>query len=141
MQIRALPYYGAKRGWSVGEEAKEVGSGAVARTLRQHLIDATRRREIDVVPVWRLDRWCRSDADLVSTLRELTELGGGRLVDRGSRSDHAGGSSDGWTAGRVFPIRKGDSARARVGRTGSCTAPRQTARPATDRCRQSWFGT
>jgi len=49
----------------------------VARTLRQQLIDATRRREIDVVLVWRLDRWGRSVADLVSTLRELTELGVG----------------------------------------------------------------
>ena len=37
--------------------SREVGSGAVAREQRQQLIDAARRREIDVVLVWRLDRW------------------------------------------------------------------------------------
>jgi DNA invertase Pin-like site-specific DNA recombinase len=34
-----------------------------------------RRREIDVVIVWRLDHWGRSLADLVTTLQELTQLG------------------------------------------------------------------
>jgi putative DNA-invertase from lambdoid prophage Rac len=32
------------------------------------------RREIDVVLVWRLDRWGRSVADLVSSLQELQHL-------------------------------------------------------------------
>ena len=36
-----------------------------------------RRREIDVVLVWRLDRWGRPVADLVATLQELTALGVG----------------------------------------------------------------
>jgi putative DNA-invertase from lambdoid prophage Rac len=45
--------------------------------MRQRLIDAARRRDIDVVLVWRLDRWGRSVADLVSTLQELTALGVG----------------------------------------------------------------
>ncbi len=40
-------------------------------------MDAARRREIDVVLVWRLDRWGRSVADLVSTLQELIVLGVG----------------------------------------------------------------
>ena len=38
---------------------------------------AARRREIDVIVVWRLDRWGRSVADLMATLRELTDLGVG----------------------------------------------------------------
>jgi DNA invertase Pin-like site-specific DNA recombinase len=38
---------------------------------------AARRREIDVVLVWRRDRWGRSVADLVSTLQELQHLGVG----------------------------------------------------------------
>jgi len=54
---------------------KEVGSGAAERELRQKLIDAARRREVDVVLVWRLDRWGRSLADLVATLQELADLG------------------------------------------------------------------
>ena len=72
MQIRALREYAAKRGWTVAEECRDVGSGAVARAMRQRLIDSARRRDIDVVVVWRLDRWGRSVADLVSTLQELT---------------------------------------------------------------------
>lgn len=77
MQIRALREYAAKRDWVVVAQVKEVGSGAAARQLRQQLLDAARRRDIDVVLVWRLDRWGRSVADLVSTLQELTELGVG----------------------------------------------------------------
>jgi len=77
MQMRALREYASKRGWTVVEEVREVGSGAVARALRQRLLDAARRRDIDVVLVWRLDRWGRSVADLVSTLQELTAPGVG----------------------------------------------------------------
>jgi putative DNA-invertase from lambdoid prophage Rac len=36
-----------------------------------------RRREIDVVLVWRLDRWGRSVTDLLATLQELNHLGVG----------------------------------------------------------------
>jgi putative DNA-invertase from lambdoid prophage Rac len=38
---------------------------------------AARRREVDVIIVWRLDRWVRSLADLVTTLKELSGLGVG----------------------------------------------------------------
>lgn len=34
------------------------------------MIEAARRREIDVVVVWRLDRWGRSVTDLPATLQE-----------------------------------------------------------------------
>jgi len=58
-------------------QRKEVGSGGAHRELRATLIAAARRREIDVVLVWRLDRWGRSVADLVSSLQELQHLGVG----------------------------------------------------------------
>jgi putative DNA-invertase from lambdoid prophage Rac len=77
MQIRTMREYSAKRGWEVAVQIKEVGSGAVERELREKLMAAARRREIDVVLVWRLDRWGRSLADLVVTLKELAELGVG----------------------------------------------------------------
>src|SRR6202166_3045014 len=77
LQIRALRDYAAKRGWTIVAQIKEVGSGTSQRELRQALIAAARRREIDVVLVWRLDRWGRSVADLVSTLQELQHLGVG----------------------------------------------------------------
>jgi DNA invertase Pin-like site-specific DNA recombinase len=54
-----------------------VGSGAVQRQAREKLLDAARRREIDVVLVWRLDRWGRSVTDLLATLQELEHLGVG----------------------------------------------------------------
>src|SRR5580658_10534550 len=75
MQMRAMREYAAKRGWEIAVQIKEVGSGAVERELRQKVMAAARRREIDVVLVWRLDRWGRSLADLVVTLKELSELG------------------------------------------------------------------
>ena len=56
---------------------KDVGSGAKERCSRDALLKAARRREVDVVVVWRLDRWGRSVADLMTTLRELTDLGVG----------------------------------------------------------------
>jgi DNA invertase Pin-like site-specific DNA recombinase len=77
MQTRAMREYAAKRGWTIAVQVKEVGSGAVERELREKLMAAARRREIDVVLVWRLDRWGRSLPDLVVTLRELSELGVG----------------------------------------------------------------
>jgi len=39
--------------------------------------EAARRREIDIVLVWRLDRWGRSVTDLLATLQELEHLGVG----------------------------------------------------------------
>jgi putative DNA-invertase from lambdoid prophage Rac len=77
LQIRALRDYATRRGWTIALQVKEVGSGASQRQLREKLLDAARRREIDVVLVWRLDRWGRSVADLLATLQELDHLGVG----------------------------------------------------------------
>jgi putative DNA-invertase from lambdoid prophage Rac len=77
LQIHAMRDFTAKRNWTIAVQIKEVGSGAAQRELRATLIAAARRREIDVVLVWRLDRWGRSVADLVSTLQELQHLGVG----------------------------------------------------------------
>lgn len=77
MQLRALREYAARRGWTITMQIKEVGSGASQRQLREKLIEAARRRDIDVVLVWRLDRWGRSVADLLATLQELEHLGVG----------------------------------------------------------------
>jgi putative DNA-invertase from lambdoid prophage Rac len=77
LQSRAMREYAARRGWSIVVQIREVGSGASQRELREKVLDAARRREIDVVVVWRLDRWGRSVADLVATLQELSHLGVG----------------------------------------------------------------
>src|SRR5436309_14772251 len=77
LQIRALREYAVRRGWTIALQVKEVGSGASERQVREKLLEAARRREIDVVLVWRLDRWGRSVADLLATLQELQHLGVG----------------------------------------------------------------
>jgi putative DNA-invertase from lambdoid prophage Rac len=77
LQMRAMREYAVKRRWTVALSIKEVGSGAAERELREKLMAAARRREIDVVLVWRLDRWGRSLVDLLVTMKELAQLGVG----------------------------------------------------------------
>jgi DNA invertase Pin-like site-specific DNA recombinase len=77
MQTRVLREYVARRGWTLAMQIREVGSGAIERQDREQLMEAARRREIDVVLVWRLDRWGRSVTDLLATLQELEHLGVG----------------------------------------------------------------
>src|SRR5437762_2718823 len=77
MQNRAMREYAVRRGWTIAVQVREVGSGAVKREAREKLLEAARRREIDVVLVWRLDRWGRSVTDLLATLQELEHLGVG----------------------------------------------------------------
>src|SRR5664279_4847505 len=60
-----------------GDASQRGRSGASQRQLREKFLDAARRREVDVVLVWRLDRWGRSVADLLATLQELQHLGVG----------------------------------------------------------------
>ncbi len=77
MQSRAMREYVARRGWTITVHVREVGSGATRREAREKIMEAARRREIDLVLVWRLDRWGRSVTDLLATLQELEHLGVG----------------------------------------------------------------
>ena len=56
LQLAAMRDYVAKRGWKAGLEVQDVGSGATLRPKREELLKAARRREIDRIVVWRLDR-------------------------------------------------------------------------------------
>jgi len=51
LQIRGLREYAVRRGWKIALQVKEVGSGASEQQLREKVLDAARRREIDVC-------WC-----------------------------------------------------------------------------------
>jgi DNA invertase Pin-like site-specific DNA recombinase len=77
LQLEAMTTYLKARGWSLARQVEDVGSGAKERAGRAALLKGARRREIDVVVVWRLDRWGRSLPEMVVTLRELAELGVG----------------------------------------------------------------
>ncbi len=77
MQNRAMREYAARRGWTIVLQVREVNSGAAKREAREKVLEAARRREIDVVLVWHLDRWGRSVTDLLATWQELEHLGVG----------------------------------------------------------------
>ena len=74
MQLRQLREFLERRRWQEVLVVEEVVSESRRRPERDRLLDAARRREIDIIAVWRLDRWGRSLSDLMLTLRELQEL-------------------------------------------------------------------
>lgn len=74
MQLSAMRDYVARRGWRAVLTVEDVGSGASLRPRRDEVLRAARRRELDAIVVWRLDRWGRSLVDLVTTLQELASL-------------------------------------------------------------------
>jgi putative DNA-invertase from lambdoid prophage Rac len=74
MQLEAMRGYAERKGWQIASTVEEIGSGAKTRPRREELLRAARRKEIDVIVVWRLDRWGRSLIDLIATLQELIAL-------------------------------------------------------------------
>jgi putative DNA-invertase from lambdoid prophage Rac len=77
LQRDAMAAYAQQRQGTIVLTVEEVGSGVNERRRRDVLMRAARRRDIDAIVVWRLDRWGRSLADLVGTLHELQALGVG----------------------------------------------------------------
>ena len=76
-QLRQLREYAARRGFAVAEEFVDFASGT--RNDRPHykrLLEAVRKRQVDVVLVWRYDRFARSTQALVNALMEFRALGG-----------------------------------------------------------------
>jgi DNA invertase Pin-like site-specific DNA recombinase len=51
MQNRAMREYAVRRGWTIALQVREVNSGAAKREARQNVLEAARRREIDLVLV------------------------------------------------------------------------------------------
>jgi DNA invertase Pin-like site-specific DNA recombinase len=96
MQMRALRDYAARRGWTVAMQVRDVGSGAAKRQARERLIEAARRREIDVMLVGRLESLgslgYRSAGNLARTRASGRRV---RFTDRSARSDYTGRSRDG----------------------------------------------
>jgi DNA invertase Pin-like site-specific DNA recombinase len=78
MQMDALREFATRCGWTVTDAVEEIASGAQShRPKRQALLKAAKQRPLDVILVWKLDRWGRSLVDLMTTLHELTALGVG----------------------------------------------------------------
>src|SRR2546425_11005274 len=66
LQRDALVAYAQQRRGAIVTVVEDVGSGGQERRQRETLMRAARRRELDAIVVWRLDRWGRSLGELVS---------------------------------------------------------------------------
>ena len=75
LQIKDLREFAKRRKWIIEIEISDVASGAKTRPKREELLKLARQRKIDCILVWRLDRFGRSLADLITTLDELNSLG------------------------------------------------------------------
>jgi putative DNA-invertase from lambdoid prophage Rac len=72
MQLEAMREYCQRRGWIVACEFEEKMSGARdTRPQRRKIIELAKKRKVDVVITWRLNRWGRSLIDIMLTLAEL----------------------------------------------------------------------
>lgn len=75
-QLRELKAYAKRRGFAVGYELVDIESGAKAdRPKLTQLLDLARKRQVDVVLVWKFDRFARSTKQLITALEEFRELG------------------------------------------------------------------
>lgn len=77
LQLKAMREFAKHREWQIVKEVQEKDSGAKKLPLRQEVLQAAKRREIDTIIVWKLDRWGRSLVNLVNELNELNTLGVG----------------------------------------------------------------
>src|SRR5829696_1763805 len=68
-QLRPLREYAERRGFTVAGEFIDKASGTTEqRPQYQQLLEAVRKQELDVVLVWRYDRFARSTRALVNAL-------------------------------------------------------------------------
>jgi DNA invertase Pin-like site-specific DNA recombinase len=107
--------FATRRRWTVIDAVEEIASGAKdRRPKRQALLTAARQRKLDVILVWKLDRWRRSLVDLMTTLHELTALGVGfvSLTEALDLTTPAGRAFAGFRA--VFAAFERDVIRARI---------------------------
>jgi site-specific DNA recombinase len=75
-QLDACREHVRKQDGVIACEEQDIQSGLdTNRPGYQRLKDAARRREIDAVIVWRLDRWGRDDGEALSSYDELERLG------------------------------------------------------------------
>lgn len=75
-QLAQLREFADRRGFQIAEEFVDHASGRRNdRPRYQAMLAAARKRQIDVVMVWRYDRFARSMQELVNALSEFRALG------------------------------------------------------------------
>jgi len=79
LQLSDLRAYASARGWKVFKEYVDAGqSGSKEqRPAFSQLMEDARKRKIDIILVWRLDRFGRSLKHLIVSLDEIKTLGVG----------------------------------------------------------------
>jgi DNA invertase Pin-like site-specific DNA recombinase len=77
LQLKDLREYAHARGWKVFGEYVDIGESGSKdkRPQLDRLMEDARKRRIDGILVWKLDRFGRSLKALVNTLEELKGLG------------------------------------------------------------------
>lgn len=75
-QLTELRAYVTARGWVLQGEYVDQGLSGKrdSRPALNRLTDAARKRQVDAIVVWKLDRWGRSMAHIVSSIQELDSL-------------------------------------------------------------------
>jgi len=77
LQLDELHQVAAQRGWQVVEVFKDEGisGGTSERPALNHLMAAARSGRLDVIAVWKFDRFARSTSHLLQALDEFRLLG------------------------------------------------------------------
>lgn len=76
LQKTELKRFAKQRGWKIHAVFKEKATGTNDnRPQLKALMNAARAREIDVILVWKLDRFARSLKNLLTMLQDLEALG------------------------------------------------------------------
>ena len=115
MQRDAMHACATRRGWPIIATVEEIASGAKDRRPQRHaLLTAAKQRKLDVMLVWKLDRWDRSLVDVMTTLHARTALGVGfvSLTEALDLTTPAGRAFGGFLA--VFAEFKRDVIRERI---------------------------
>ena len=74
-QLRQLREYAKNRGFQITEFVDRASGKKNDRPQYQKMLSGVRRREFDVVLVWRYDRFARSTRELINQLEEFHALG------------------------------------------------------------------
>lgn len=75
-QLLQLREYSSKRGFEIVGEFVDYASGKTEeRSQYKKMIELARKRQIDVILVWRYDRFARSTHALISAMKDFQRLG------------------------------------------------------------------
>jgi putative DNA-invertase from lambdoid prophage Rac len=75
LQLAELRAYADRMGWRVIEYAEKISGVAKKRPVLERLMDDARLRKLDVVLVWKLDRFGRSLSQLIENIMLLEGYG------------------------------------------------------------------